>query len=106
MTNDDLEQAKKRLVHAVMSVAIDPAKLPVSAYINGIMNSARTSAICEFLTEPYEVPVDSEGYAVQGLEAERMDLLTIKHMEKLAETFEKLVREAPVIQVASSLAVN
>lgn len=84
---DPIERAKKDLVDAAMSQEIDPTKAGISGYLNSVIQTARTSAICEALLE---LPVTQA----------RMDELIVKHLDATASQIRKITLSQPRIQLA------
>jgi hypothetical protein len=89
-----LEDAKKRLVNAAMHSTIDPSRLAINAYLNGILQSARVSALYEYLKAGPDFDHDAEK------RDEYMDQLIVVELDKISTTLEDMIRNSPRIQVA------
>ena len=89
-----MEDAKKRLVNAAMHSPIDGQKLAINAYLNGILQSARVSALYEYLKAGPDFDHDAQR------RDEYMDQLIVVELDKISTTLEDMIRQAPRIQVA------
>jgi hypothetical protein len=89
----DLDTAKQRLVAVAMGAQIDPQKLAINAYLNGILTSARVNALCDFVTRH---PDDSDPPLFASA---LLDQMIVAELNKISAQLEDMQRAAPLIQV-------
>lgn len=57
-----LEDAQARLVAAAMAQGMQPNGAAISAYINGLLQSARLSAVIKLLMQARLLPIEAENF--------------------------------------------
>jgi len=86
------EEAKAELMRTVLKTPMNPSQAAVSAYANGILQSARISALVELVIELADAnsPPPSE---------ERFEELQVHHLQELTNTLKTIAAE-PKIAIA------
>lgn len=91
-----LQEAQARLQRAGMKQPLTAEGAAVSAYVNGLLHSARLSALIEYTLEPNQ----NATWTPQ----ERFESIFVRELNAKAELLESTARRAPLILAASSVA--
>lgn len=93
-----LQVAHKRLANAAMRQPMDPASAAISAYVNGMLQSARLSALIAFTLEP----VLNATWTAE----ERFESLFIKFLGEASDLLETKAAQAPRLVAANGAALK
>lgn len=94
-----LERAQRRLAQAALTQPMNPASAAISAYVNGMLQSARVDALTDVIANP-----PNGSWTMQ----EAIDAAVIQHLTKKAEELEaqalrmKLAQPAPASIIAQA----
>lgn len=91
-----LEQAQQRLANAALKQPMHPAGAAISAYVNGMLQSARIDALVDVLANPPNTTWSM---------AEAIDAAIVRALTRKAEELETQALKAQLLQPAASASI-
>lgn len=96
---DPFKDAKQALIDQLLKVPMNPTQAAISAYANGVLQSARISALVDLVMELAVLP---EGSILPDLGA-RYESLQVEQLHRMTRDLKEAQEGASRIQLASSL---